>query len=35
MTQITNSISKPFQRNILKQNAENVPTDNFKTKYHK
>ena len=28
----SNSISKPFQMNVLKQNAKNVPTDNFKTK---
>ena len=25
---IINFISKPFQLNVLKQNAENVPTDN-------
>ena len=26
---ITNSMSKPFQPNVLKQNAENVPNNNF------
>ena len=35
MTKITNSVSKPFQSNVLKQNAENVPTDNFKIKHYK
>ena len=34
MIKITNSISKLFQLNVLKQNAENVPTDNFKTKHY-
>ena len=34
---MTNSISKPFffQPNILNQNTENVPKDNFKTKHYK
>ena len=32
----TNSAkSKTFQLNVLKRNAENVPTDNFKTKRYK
>ena len=35
ITKITNSISKPFQLNVLKQNAENVRTDKFKTKRYK
>ena len=28
-------ISKLFQRNVLKQNAENVQTDKFKTTWYK
>ena len=35
MNKITHSISRPFKQNILKQNAENDPTDNFKTKRYK
>ena len=35
MIKITNFISKPFQLKILKQNAENIPTDNFKRKRYK
>ena len=32
----TNSICKSFlQLKVLKQNAKNVPTDNFKTKRYK
>ena len=32
---MTNSICKPFQLDVLKQNAENVQRDNFKTKRSK
>ena len=35
ITKITNSINKPFQMNVLKQNDENVLTDNFKSKHYK
>ena len=37
MIKIANSFSKPFffQTNVLKQNAENVPTNKFKTKRNK